>query len=302
MEAYKLFNKLFSPKDHRPHRMIGLSYLIQFAMACHLYATDFERFQNSWLTVTVPITGLIQAISASLTFTFMPRNAAPGYVAMSDKAPLSYHFIVENTFFAMLLAFQVLFFSRRTSDYLPSVVIWWYTFFPYYKRKLWPKTSMRDSFKEHHKNSSSQNLYFNYISSWAVKIFYNFAKHYIGFFLNYLRLLNRIDSTYQWWVIWGVLLVGSYQTTVSMFLHTLAFKKYISHRVGSLLYTLSYSITIYYYWLYLPFIRMNADLFWLTFLGLVINFINLRAWHVYQFAMFVLLVGFPDLLSQNYVQ
>eukprot|EP00494_Astrolonche_serrata_P027997 UN28262 len=285
--------KLFVPARHRSHRLLGLCYLVQFCLAVYLYTTNFDRYLQSYLTFSLAMTGWLQSVNASLTFTFMPSSIVPGYVAMSDKAPLSYLFIVENSFFAMLLFYQTLYMYEPTAPFIPKPVEYLFVFFPYYIRPLWPKTSMRDSWAAQNKHSSDKNRYFNYISSLFVKAFYNFAKHYIGFFLNYLRFLGLIRYSDKW-IIMGILLVGSYQTTVAIFLHTLSFKKYVDHRTASLAYTLSYSITIAYYIAFLPIITTYLDIFLIVFVGLVLNFGPKPIWHLYQFGIFVLLVFYRD--------
>ena len=42
-----------------------------------------------WQVWTLGMTGFLQSVTASCTFTFMPNIADPGFIAMSDKAPLS---------------------------------------------------------------------------------------------------------------------------------------------------------------------------------------------------------------------
>jgi hypothetical protein len=72
-------------------------------------------------------------------------------------------------------------------DYVPIIVETAFVFLPYFVfRPLFPKTSFRDSLGKD-RNKTDKNRVFFVIVTWITKIFYVWAKHYIGFFLNYAR-------------------------------------------------------------------------------------------------------------------
>ena len=71
--------------------MWGLFYLIQFATLCIFEAASLRPSLLIW---TMPLTGFIQAIIASLSFTSLPRRDTQGYFA--DKGVMSYEFILET--------------------------------------------------------------------------------------------------------------------------------------------------------------------------------------------------------------
>lgn len=52
------------------------------------------------------------------------------------------------------------------------------------------------------------------------------AKHYIGFFLNYLRFLD-LQTENDKYAVYLILLSACFATTFAMFLHTLRFKGYL---------------------------------------------------------------------------
>ena len=83
-----------------------------------------------------------------------------------------------------------------------------YVFLPYmpFIRYRWPVSSFRDSF-DADKTKSKDNKSFFYWSILRTKFFYIFAKHYIGFFLNYARYLNKTGPSEQK-LVYG-LLIGS---------------------------------------------------------------------------------------------
>ena len=94
-------------KKFRVHRLVGLAYLVQYFWALGLYMLDYPAFLASPLIWSMPCTGVLQAVTAIYTFTFLPRKKEPGYTALGDVGALSYNYVVENSFFAGLLAFQV---------------------------------------------------------------------------------------------------------------------------------------------------------------------------------------------------
>src|SRR3990167_4137323 len=100
------FIRLFFTRKFIVHRLTGLMYLIQWTLALSLYFLDYETFIQSPLVWTVPVSGVIQSVTAIYTFTFLPRKADPGITYLSDKSALSYFFIVENSFFELLLMYQ----------------------------------------------------------------------------------------------------------------------------------------------------------------------------------------------------
>ena len=203
--------------------------MIQWVAAIVLYFYDYEYFYNSVLIWSLPLSGLVQSIGATLTFTFLPtRQSDPGYYG--DKSTLSYSFVKENVYFAGLLLFQWLYMHDRYKIFimntLPYSLESTLVFLPYAViRPFFPKTSFRASLSLNDKNKTDKNRNFFIIVTWITKIFYVWAKHYIGFFLNYARFLDRIPA-YTIRHIYFMLIMSSAATTISMFLHTL--KVYIS--------------------------------------------------------------------------
>jgi len=291
------------------HRATGLVFLIQFFAAVYLYSFHYDHYVTTPLSWCLSATGLIQSITAACTFTFMPKVDDPGFIAMSDKTPLSYRFIAENSFFSMLLAFQYCYMNDRlyeTIKAVPPIEIL-YVFLPYYIRPLWPTTRMRTAL-ENSKNKSDKNRLFCVVSTWVVKIFYSFAKHYIGFFLNYVRFLGRITAEDQK-IIHGILITSSYMTTIAIFLHTLKFKGWLGPRQATVAYEGAYLVTSWYYCRFFGTITANLDLALMCFIGMVLNFGPKSLWHAYQLVVLYYLwnaratmdipvTKFPSLLSR----
>jgi len=259
--------------------------LIQWAAAFALYFSDYKRFKDSHLIWSLPLSGMLQAITAIRTFTFLPKKTPdPGY--FSDKITMSYPFIVENSFFAMILLFQWVYYSDVFYKLIRETVVLEVAlvFFPYVVRNLWPRTSFRSSM-EPTKYRSDKNRTFYYYAVMVTKTFYVWAKHYIGFFLNYVRFLRR-DTEEQRYHIYHVLLCSAFATTVSVFLHTLKFKKYIGPRTSFFVYSGSYMATFYGFFHIRDVFTENLDLSLLVLGGLILNFKS-RYWQ-YGYQMFML--------------
>jgi len=206
------------------YSVLGLAFLIQWTASLYLYFYDYFLYYNSILVWSLPLCGFIQSIGATLTFTFLPKKQTdPGYY--SDKSTLSYNFVKENIYFAGLLLFQFLYMHDKCklwiTNYIPYVIESTIVFLPYILiRPLFPKTSFRASLSINDKNKTEKNKTFFIVVTWITKIFYVWAKHYIGFFLNYARFLDRISPELVRH-IYFMLIMSSAATTISMFLHTL---------------------------------------------------------------------------------
>jgi len=150
------FNEKFSV-----HRVLGLVYLLQYAQAWRLYATDYAAFAASPFLWTLPLNGVLQSLTATYYFSFLPSKSDPGYY--SDKSALSFTFVKENIFYSSILAWQWVYMNaaffgpgspadgaapaaRPGLVLALSVVEHAWTFLPYLLfRNLVPKTSFRDS-------------------------------------------------------------------------------------------------------------------------------------------------------------
>jgi hypothetical protein len=280
---------LFFGKKFQAHRLVGLFFLIEFVAACWYYGTDYKYFLTTPLVWSVGFTGWAQSITAAFTFTFMPNIEDPGFIAMSDKAPLSYRFILENSFFSMLLAFQYFY---MTDGWYETIQWAWpieivFVFLPYYFRPLWPTTRLRTALANN-KNKSDKNRAFMVASTYVVKVFYSFAKHYIGFFLNYIRFLGRVTPEDQH-TIYGILITSSYMTTIAIFIHTLKFKGWIGPKTAAITYESAYLVTAYFYLKFAQTILANLDLALLCFIGLALNFGPKPVWHGYQALMLLVI-------------
>ena len=252
------------------------------------FVFSYETFKDSFLIWSLPLTGFVQSITAALTFTFLSRTKAdPGYY--SDRGTLSYAFIVENSFFSGLLLFQWLYYSDYFYSLIDNSIVIdnLIVFLPYIIRQLWPKTSFRDSLKNSEKNKTASNKQFYVIATTITKVFYVWAKHYIGYFLNYARFFNRVNPE-QIYYIYLLLIFSAFATTISIFLHTLKFKGYIGPRLSFIIYMISYLSTFYSFIRIREIFFIHYDLTFYVLIGVVLNFQSLYYQHIYQICLLIL--------------
>ena len=69
---------LFFARKFFYHRVSGLVYLIQYALAFYLYFKDYDAFLKSPLVWSLPLNGVIQSVTAIYTFTFLPKKTKGG--------------------------------------------------------------------------------------------------------------------------------------------------------------------------------------------------------------------------------
>ena len=222
--------RLFAPPKFRIHRLWGLLYLVQFLALCIALLLSKNPSHLIW---TLPLTGFVQAIIASLTFTSLPRRNTQGYFA--DRGVMSYEFVLENVYFSGLLLFQALYFTFRPLHplFLPVEIVM--VFFPYIIiRPFFPKTSFRNSYASE-RERTDKNAGFLSLLARVTKIFYVTAKHVNGFFINYLLFLGLLTSAQDRLMHFLFLLAG-WGTTIAMFLQTLKIRKYIGPRTAVLAY------------------------------------------------------------------
>ncbi|KAI8800968.1 hypothetical protein BJ742DRAFT_839197 [Cladochytrium replicatum] len=252
-----LFTLFFSYK-FISHRVFGLIYLIQYFIALFMYFYDYEWFSRSILPWSVHMVGLIQSITAALTFTFLRKDADGDQGYFSDKKTVSYQFVLENSFFALIGLFACLYLTpvgyRLFVHTFPIIEIG-FVFFPYAIRKFWPKTSFRSGIANP-QNKTAKNLQFMDIATVVTKMFY-------VFFINYVRFMNRMTPIQIYHHRLILLLV---------FLHTLKFKKYIGPRTAFFIYAAAYMSTFFSYFQMGDILFSNKDLALLAFIGIIFNF------------------------------
>merc|ERR1719433_2411757 len=178
---------------------------------------------------------------------------------------MSWDFVCENIYFSGLLLFQSWYLVRPDlfRVLLPIELV--LVFLPYHTiRPFFPKSSFRHSTKEGNKYAQ------------VVKVFYVTAKHFSGYYVNYLIFLGKMGddpmSGEHATLARQLMLLGGWGTTIAMFLQTLKFKHYIGYITAMLLYTGSFPL----FWsCYMALFFVARDYTWVTTIagiGLAVNF------------------------------
>ena len=292
MSYFNMFLQLFAQKKFLSHRIIGLLFLIQYAVSTYLYVFDYGRWLESPLPITVPLNAVAQSVNAAYTFTFMPKKEDPGFAAVSDKAVLSYFTIVENSFYALQLLFACCYLHDSYFQVLRKTVVIeaLFVFFVFYIRHLWPSSRISASLANS-KNKSESNRKILTLSTYAIKCFYLFAKHFIGTFPLYLRFKGRVTKDMQY-NLYGIQILSQYAATISIFIHTLKFKKWIGPVTAMIAYDAiipGYAI-LFYRMRYILY--DNRDLANICFIAMILNLApsikiwkvhTIRPWFIWQF-------------------
>lgn len=165
-----------------------------------------------------------------------------------------------------------------------------FVFLPYVIRTLFPNLFPRTSFRDSMDNQSGEGQSFYYYLTWFTKIFYLWAKHYLGFFLNYYRFLD-LASGYDIQCMHLILLCSSFATTIAIFLHTLRFKGYIDPKVSLVAYVVSYMSTFIGYGLIIHVFPANPLLCVTVLVGLLINLYSFKLFDVYQIGFMLFMIS-----------
>ncbi len=258
--------RLFALPKFRIHRLNGLLYLLQYISLCLCVAASVRPSHLIW---TFALTGFIQAIIASLTFTSLPRRTTQGYFA--DRGVMSYEFVLENIYFSGLLLFQALYFTFRPLPryLLPIEIIM--VFFPYYViRPFFPKTSFRKSYGNE-REQTQKNIRFLAVLARVTKYFYVTAKHFNGYFINYLIFLGLLSGA-QDRLMYFLFILGGWGTTIAMFLQTLKIRKYIGPKTAILAYMAGFPFAYLCYSLMVAETFRHAWVAAMVMVGVVANF------------------------------
>ncbi|KAJ1450193.1 hypothetical protein M885DRAFT_621872 [Pelagophyceae sp. CCMP2097] len=289
---------IYFQRKHQPHRLLGLFILVEWVYALVAYFLDYDGlFAPSVVIFALPLTGLLQSMVATKTFYYLPKKQTnAGYY--SDASALSWNFVAENQYFAGILLWQWVYmhpgaYALLAGTKLGNVVEAVFVALPYVAiRPFTPRTHFRDALRDDgaRKSTTLANRRFFHVQTWVTKIFYIFAKHYIGYFLNYLRYLNKL-SVGEIRHIYLMLIFSVFATTISMFLHTLKFRGYMGPRTSFFIYQSSYMATFYSWYKLAPVLTNNLDFVALTAVGVFVNFKGRNAVRAYQFAVLALITG-----------
>jgi len=236
----------------RAHRLGGITWLLTYIYTWSVFLFAYDTFLNQNLPILLASIGTFQAVSASLTFWFLPSQPDNGF--FSDKGILSRLFVIENVFYQLLVLFGAIYPLHSTflkSTTLGTLITHTFIFFPYtLLRPLFPTTqlSYTNSSLKTEKYRSTQNARFYEIGTKLIKIFYLWGKHVMVMGFQYLMYLGVVgeDEMRSWG--WPLFLLNAGTVSFSVFLHTLRFKGLINPR---------YAHGIYVFMAYTSFLALK---------------------------------------------
>lgn len=284
-------------KRHLVHRYMGLLFLTQYTLAWVEYLTNYEEAgRTTYFPHTIALNGLIQVWSAYFSFKVLPELDDAGYY--SDKAVLSRNFVHENAFYQLMVVFGSLYYndgvrtSLRTSTagrILEGIFVFW----PYIVLRPWfPTTRFKDAGKSRAGRSEKNFQWYAYATT-LVKIFYLWAKYFLGFFINFVVYLG-VATEDNMRFIRGLYLLNCGTVSIAVFLHTLRFKKVLPPRLMFSLYLLQ----IYASFSAIPFaydlFNDHRQLCGLALTGILCNMTRDRRIHGVWCAASTYLLAFTD--------
>ena len=135
--------------------------------------------------------------------------------------------------------FGSLYYNKGLRDNLQSsqigrIIECMYVFFPYVAIRLWfPITRFKNAGKKNYRTKRNERFY--EVGTKMIKIFYLWAKYFLGFHINFMVFLDLVKPENRKFVD-GLFLLNVGTVSIAIFLHTLRFKKLLPPRLTFSLY------------------------------------------------------------------
>jgi hypothetical protein len=236
----------------------------------------------------------MQGTSAYFSFKVLPELNDPGYY--SDKAVLSRSFVHENIFFTVMAVFGSVYYNSGSRAMLRSnwggrFIEYAYVFGPYIVIRPWYPVTRFSNAGQTYKGRTEKNKRFYETATLMVKIFYLWAKYFLGFFINFMVFLDLVKPGH-WWFINGMLLLNTGTVSLSIFLHTLRFKNVLPAKLTMSIYLAQIYLTFMAIPTALEMFAEHPKLCALCFTGLLGNATRNRIIHgVWCFIAMILLTN-----------
>lgn len=206
----------------------------------------------------------------------------PGYY--SDKAVLSRTFVHENLFFTTMSVFGSAYFildlrEALHSNWVGKIIEHIYIFWPYIMIRPWFPITSFSSAGTTYKGRTDNNKRFYEIGTLMVKYFYLWAKYFFGFFVNYSVYLNLIKDENDWKLLQGMLLLNVGTVSLSVFLHTLRFKKVLPAKFTFSIYIIQIYLSFFAIPIAIKMFVSHPKLCAVCIAGLILNMTRNRIIH-----------------------
>lgn len=220
----------------------------------------------------------------------------PGYY--SDKAVLSRNFVHENIFFTVMAVFGSIYYNPTTrtalrSNTLGRILEAIYVFWPYILVRPWYPVTRFSNAGQTYKGRTTRNRQFYQIATSMVKFFYLWAKYFLAYFINFSVFLDKIDDSH-WPMVQGMLWLNTGTVSLSIFLHTLRFKKVLPPKLTMSVYLVQIYLTFLAVPMAVAMFSAHLRLCALCLLGLLLNMTRKRSLHAVWCALSMgLIMAYP---------
>lgn len=211
----------------------------------------------------------------------LPELEDPGYY--SDKAVMSRSFVHENIFFALYCIFGSVYYNPLHREQLKASTIGHaleiiYVFWPYILVRPWFPVTRFSNAGTGRSGRTKVNERWYEIATFLVKIFFLWAKYFLGFYINFLVYMNKVTEP-QWHLIHGMFMLNVGTVSLAIFLHTLRFKKVLPPKFTFSFYLLQIYLTFSAIPLAFDMFASHGKLCLLTLSGLLANMTRSRPIH-----------------------
>ena len=207
---------------------------------------------------------------------------------------MSRNFVHENIFFTLMTVFGSVYYNDNTRQVLRSnlagrIMEYIFVFWPYIVIRTWYPITRFSNAGTTRSGRTDRNQRFYKIATIMVKIFFLWAKYFLGFFMNFMIFLDLVSEE-SWKFMHGMLLLNIGTVSLAIFLHTLRFRKILPPRFTFSLYLVQIYLTFTALPVALGMFTQHPKLCGLAVAGLLCNMTRNRKIHgVWCFAAMCLL-------------
>ena len=204
-------------------------------------------------------------------------------IFVSYQAVVSRNFVHENIFFTLYSVFGSFYYNHSVREnwknsFGGQLIELAFIFWPYVAVRLFFPMTRFSNAGNTKKGRTERNERFYTIGTLTVKIFFLWAKYFLGFFVNNLAYLGLYTPA-QWKFVHGMFLLNLGTVSISIFLHTLRFKKVLPAKLTFSLYLMQIYATFSAIPLAYDLFLSHRKLCGLSALGLLVNLTRNRTYH-----------------------
>mmetsp|Transcript_22264 Transcript_22264/g.27985 ORF Transcript_22264/g.27985 Transcript_22264/m.27985 type:complete len:212 (-) Transcript_22264:255-890(-) len=208
-------------------------------------------------------------------------------------------FVQENGFFQLMGLFGSIYYYDSLRASLQStmggkIVEAFFVFWPYVLIRQWFPVTRFSNAGTGRAGRSKKNEQFYSIGTTMIKIFYLWAKYFLGFYVNFLCLLNKINPNDMKFVQ-GLFLLNLGTVSIGVFLHTLRFKKVLPPRVTFTFYLVQIYLTFFAIPFFGRLFLTHKKLSMLVLLGMICNMTRRLDVHILWCGMMAFLLQFTEI-------